>query len=83
MNAAIMNSNNDPYYGVKTLIIVFANTEVPTYLYDGSLAMGNLLNAAHSLGVDSCWIQVINDDTVYALIERKTGTSDCTVISYL
>lgn len=56
MNAVIMNSNNDPYYGVKTMIIVFANTEVPTYLYDGSLAMGNLLNAAHSLGVDSCWI---------------------------
>lgn len=56
MNAAIMNSDKDPYYGAKTIIIVFANTEVPTYQYDGSLAMGNLLNAAHSLGVDSCWI---------------------------
>lgn len=56
MNAAIMNSDKDPYYGAKTIIIVFANTEVPTYQYDGSLAMGNLLNAANSLGVDSCWI---------------------------
>ncbi len=56
MNAAIMNSDKDPYYGAKTIIIVFANTEVPTYQYDGSLAIGNLLNAAHSLGVDSCWI---------------------------
>ena len=28
----------------------------PTYLYDGSLVMGNLMNAAHSLGIGSCWI---------------------------
>lgn len=56
MNAAIMNSDKDPFYGAKSLIIVFADTNVPTYLYDGSLAMSNLLNAAFSLGVDSCWI---------------------------
>ena len=56
MNAAVMNGNGDPYYGAKTIIIVFGNKDVPTYKYDGSLAMGNLMNAAHSLGVDSCWI---------------------------
>ena len=56
MNAAVMNANNDPFYGAPALIIVLANRAVGTYLYDGSLVMGNLMNAAHSLGIASCWI---------------------------
>lgn len=56
MNADAMNSSSDPFYGAKSLIIVFADTNAPTYLYDGALAMGNLMNAANALGVDSCWI---------------------------
>ena len=55
-NAEVMNSSADPFYGAKSLIIVFADTHAPTYLYDGALAMGNLMNAANALGVDSCWI---------------------------
>ena len=46
----------DPFYGAPALIIVLANRAVGTYLYDGSLVMGNLMNAAHSLGIASCWI---------------------------
>lgn len=56
MNADAMNSSSDPFYGAKSLIIVFADINAPTYLYDGALAMGNLMNAANALGVDSCWI---------------------------
>lgn len=56
MNAEIMNSTLDPFYGAKSMIIVFADSNAPTYLYDGALAMGNLMNAANALGVDSCWI---------------------------
>lgn len=56
MNADAMNSSSDPFYGAKSLIIVFADTNASTYLYDGALAMGNLMNAANALGVDSCWI---------------------------
>ena len=56
MNADAMNSSSDPFFGAKSLIIVFADTNAPTYLYDGALAMGNLMNAANALGVDSCWI---------------------------
>ena len=44
------------FYGAPALIIVLANRAVGTYLYDGSLVMGNLMNAAHSLGIASCWI---------------------------
>ena len=38
------------------LLVVLANKAVPTYLYDGSLVMGNMMNAAADLGVASCWI---------------------------
>ena len=56
MNAAVMGASNDPFYGAPVVIIVLANRAVPTYLYDGSLVMGNLMNAAHALGIASCWI---------------------------
>lgn len=56
-NAAIMGKEGfDPFYGGPVVLVVLADKSVPTYLYDGSLVMGNLMNAAHSLGVDSIWI---------------------------
>lgn len=56
MNAAIMGSDNDPFYGAPVVLVVLADKNVPTYLYDGSLVMGNLMNAAHAEGIASCWI---------------------------
>ena len=56
MNAAVMGAQNDPFYGAPVVIAVLADRKVPTYLYDGSLVMGNLMNAAHALGIGSCWI---------------------------
>ena len=56
LNAQVMVSNSDPFYGAKTVVVVLVDRSVPTHLEDGSLAMGNLLNAAYALGVDSCWI---------------------------
>ena len=56
MNAAVLGADIDPFYGAPELLIVLANKAVPTYLYDGSLVMGNLMNAAADLGVASCWI---------------------------
>lgn len=46
----------DPFYGAPVILIVLAKKDVVTYLYDGSLVMGNLMNAAESLGVASIWI---------------------------
>ena len=46
----------DPFYGAPAVIIVLTRTFTPTYLYDGSLALGNMMLAAHSLGLGSCWI---------------------------
>ena len=56
LNAQVMGSSSDPFYGAKTVVVVLVDRSVPTHLEDGSLAMGNLLNAAYALGVDSCWI---------------------------
>ena len=58
MNAKIMGQGDgfDPFYGAPELLIVLADKDMPTYIYDGSLVMGNLMNAAADLGVGSCWI---------------------------
>ena len=56
MNAGIMGTDMDPFYGAPIVLVVLADKNLPTYLYDGSLVMGNLMNAAHSLGIGSCWI---------------------------
>ena len=46
----------DPFYGAPVILIVLADKSCPTYIYDGSLVMGNLMLAAHNEGVGSCWI---------------------------
>lgn len=56
LNAAVMGSDRDPFYGAPTVLVVLADRSIPTAVYDGSLVMGNLLLAAHSIGLGSCWI---------------------------
>ena len=46
----------DPFYGAPVVLVVLAEKDWPTHVYDGSLVMGNLMLAAHAVGVDSCWI---------------------------
>lgn len=55
-NAKIMGINGDPFYGAPVVLVVLADKARPTHVYDGSLVMGNLMLAAHSLGLGSCWI---------------------------
>ena len=68
MNAAIMGTDIDPFYGAPVVLIVLADKSRPTYLYDGSLVMGNMMNAAHSLGLGSCWIHRAKEE-----FESKEG----------
>ncbi len=57
MNAAVAGMEHDPFYGAPVVLVVLAEKNTsPTYLYDGSLVMGNLMLAAHAQGVSSCWI---------------------------
>lgn len=55
-NAAVMGSENDPFYGAPVILVVLAPKDGGTCVYDGSLVMGNLMLAAHELGIGSCWI---------------------------
>lgn len=56
MNAAVMGSDGDPFYGAPAVLVVLADRNCRTHVYDGSLVMGNLMLAAHDAGLGSCWI---------------------------
>ncbi|MCD7858577.1 MAG: nitroreductase [Firmicutes bacterium] len=57
LNAAVMGRDVDPFYGAPVVAIVFGNKDAaPTWMEDACLVAGNLLNAAHAVGVDSCYI---------------------------
>ena len=68
LNAAAMGMDIDPFYGAPELLVVLANKAIPTYLYDGSLVMGNMMNAAADLGVASCWVHRVKEE-----FESKEG----------
>ena len=56
LNADVMHSTNDPFYGAPVVLVVLADKNAPTHVYDGSLVMEKLMLAAHDLGIGSCWI---------------------------
>lgn len=56
LNTDIRGVNSDTFYGAPCVIVVLADPDNGTWVEDGSLVMGNLLNAAHSLGLSACWI---------------------------
>ena len=79
LNAQILgNPDLHPFYGAPTVCVVFADTSVDTWVEDGSLVIGNMLAAAHSLGVGSCWIQgrlreAPNGDSTEEYVRRVVG----------
>ena len=57
LNAAVMNATTDPFYGAPCVVVVLADPEIyGGWVEDGALALGNMMNAAHALGLGSCWI---------------------------
>lgn len=71
LNAEVMGmkkEENDPFYGAPAVLVVLAKKDVPTRVYDGSLVMGNLMNAAHAMGLGSCWI-----NRAYEVFESDAG----------
>ena len=55
-NAAVMGASGDPFYNAPCVLVVLAEKTAHTYVYDGSLTLGNMMLAAHELGLGSCWI---------------------------
>lgn len=76
MNAAVMGSTADPFYGAPCVVVVLVEPERYTAVEDGALVMGNLMQAAHDIGVGSCWIhrarQMFEGEEGKALL-RKWG----------
>ena len=72
LNAAVMGTSSDPFFGAPCVVVVLADPEATNAANaqrDGSLTMGNLMNAAWSLGVSSCWIN--RAEEVFAAPEGK------------
>ena len=56
-NAAVMGSTSDPFYGAPCVVVVLADPDLyGGWVEDGALALGNMMNAAYSRGLGSCWI---------------------------
>ena len=76
MNAEVMGTTADPFYGAPCVVVVLVEPERYTAVEDGSLVMGNLMQAAYDIGVGSCWIhrarQMFESEEGKALL-RKWG----------
>lgn len=74
MNASYTTMPGDPFYAAPTVLIVLAEAGNKNGIKDGSLVMGNLMNAAYALGVGSCWInraeEVFNSDEGKDLLKK-------------
>ena len=56
LNAAVMGRDGDPFYGAPCVIVVLGDASGYPVVENGSLVLGNLMNAAHAVGLGSCWI---------------------------
>ena len=74
MNAEAMGVESDPYYGAPTIVIVLAREDDSNNIKDGSLILGNMMLAAHSIGLSSCWIN--REDVMFASEQGKQLMKD-------
>lgn len=71
MNAAVWGREDiDPFYGAPTFVLVFGTADWVNAVPDGSLVLGNMMNAAHAIGLGSCWIN--REHEMFATDEGKT-----------
>ena len=87
MNAQVMGVESDPFYGAPCVIVVLAESTGTTWVEDGSLVLGNMMNAAQALNLGSCWIhrarQMFDSEEGKALLkewglpETMRGVGNC------
>lgn len=74
MNAVILGTDSDPFYGAPVAVAVLADSTASTWVEDGSLAIGAMMNAAYALGLGSCWIhrarQIFDSEEGKALLQQ-------------
>jgi nitroreductase len=80
LNATILgNPDADPFYGAPTIVVVLSDSDRFTYVEDGSLVMGNMMNAAHALGLGTCWVHHAREEFETEdgiALRREWGISD-------
>ena len=80
LNGGVLGSPEaHPFYGAPVVCVVFADTNVNTWVEDGSLVIGNMMAAAHSLGLGSCWIHRARQEFESAegkALMKKWGVSE-------
>ena len=84
INASIMGRSGDPFYNAPVVLIVLADKKCFTGIYDGSLVMGNMLLAAHSLGLGGIWIHRAKEEfemPEYKQLLKENGKASVTVRS--
>lgn len=76
LNAEVLGSTGNPYYDAPTIVLVFGSQpEVwKNSVQDGSLVLGNMMNAAHAIGLGSCWIN--REMEMFSLPEGKALMKD-------
>ena len=90
LNASFMSREGDPFYGAPTVICVLVKKGINTNLEDGSLALGNMLNAAYSIGLGACWIHRCKEmfESEYGIsVLKEFGLEDyvgvgCCILGY-
>ena len=73
-NASVMGGSGDPFYGAPVVLVVLADKNCPTHIYDGALTLENMLLAANDLGLGSCWIHRAKE--VFELPEWKNWLAE-------
>jgi nitroreductase len=75
MNAAVWGREDiDPFYGAPTYVLVFGTADWVNAVPDGSLVLGNMMLAAHAIGLGSCWIN--REREMFATEEGKALMAD-------
>ena len=74
LNAKVMGSTGDPFYGAPTIVLVFGHPSWKNYIQDGSLVLGTMMLAAHAIGLASCWIN--REIEMFATDEGKALMKD-------
>jgi nitroreductase len=76
LNKMANNPNFNPFYNAPTIVITACDTKLPIGQSDCAAALENMLLAAHSLNIGSCWVHtlgMIGDDPTVRSILTELG----------
>ena len=78
MNAEVMGTTGDPYYGAPTIILVLTDRGYGNEVYDGSIVLQTMMLAAHEIGLGTCWIPAGFTGSARCSTPRRDGSCSVT-----